>query len=100
MLRLKPKQLSFHASLYNKIPENHILKKIESVVDFSFINKLLENSYCREFGRPAKEPEMMCKLLFLQHLYNLSDERVIEEASLNLAYLYFLDINPEDSLPR
>jgi len=99
MLRLKPKQLSFHALLYNKIPENHILKMIESVVDFSFINKLLENSYCREFGRPAKEPEMMCKLLFLQHLYNLSDERVIEEASLNLAYLYFLGVNPEDSLP-
>src|SRR5690554_5204449 len=99
MLRLKPKQLSFHASLYNKIPENHILKRIHTVVDFSFINKLLEDSYCKEFGRPAKEPEMMCKLLFLQHLYNLSDERVIEEASLNLAYLYFIGLNPEDTLP-
>ncbi|SCY77479.1 transposase, partial [Alkaliphilus peptidifermentans] len=74
MLRHKPKQISFHSSLYNKIPENHILKRIDSVVDFSFINGLLENSYCKEFGRPAKEPELMCKLLFLQHLYNLSDE--------------------------
>ena len=100
MLRHKPKQLSFHSTLYNKIPENHILKRIDSVVNFSFINKLLEESYCREFGRPAKEPEMMCKLLVLQHLYNLSDERVIEEASLNLAYMYFLGINPEDSLPN
>ena len=100
MLRPKPKQVSFHSSLYTKIPENHILKKIDSVVDFSFINGLLENSYCKEFGRPAKEPEMMCKLLVLQHLYNLSDERVIQEASLNLAYMYFLGINPEDSLPN
>lgn len=99
MLRLEPKQLSFHTSLYYKIPENHILKKINSVVDFSFINELLEDSYCKEFGRPAKEPEMMCKLLFLQHLYNLSDERIIEEANLNLAYLYFLGLNPEDTLP-
>jgi len=99
MLRLKPKQVSFHSSLYNKIPENHILKKINSVVDFSFINELLANSYCKKFGRPAKEPEMMCKLLFLQHLYNLSDEKVKEEASLNLAYMYFIGINPEDSLP-
>ena len=99
MLRLKPKQLSFHSLLYDKIPENHILKRIDSVVDFSFINELLKGSYCKEFGRPAKEPEMMCKLLFLQHLYNLSDERVIEEASLNLAYLYFLGLNPEDALP-
>ncbi|WP_407057873.1 IS1182 family transposase [Gudongella oleilytica] len=99
MLRPKPKQLSFHSSLYNKIPENHILKKIDSVVDFSFINRLLSSSYCKEFGRPAKEPELMCKLLFLQHLYNLSDEKVIEEAELNLAYLYFLGANPEDNLP-
>lgn len=100
MLKQKLKQMSFHSLLYSKIPENHILKKINSIVDFSFINKLLEDSYCKNFGRPAKEPEMMCKLLFLQHLYNLSDENIIEEASLNLAYMYFIGINPEDSLPN
>ena len=100
MLRLEPKQLSLHSTLYNKIPKNHILKNIESVVDFSFINELLAPTYCKNFGRPAKEPEMMCKLLILQHLYNLSDERVIEEANLNLAYMYFLGLNPEDSLPN
>jgi len=99
MLRLMPKQSSFHSLLYNKIPKNHILKRIDSVVDFSFINELLEDCYCIKFGRPAKEPELMCKLLFLQHLYNHSDERIIEEANLNLAYMYFLGINPEDSLP-
>lgn len=100
MLRQETKQLSLHSLLYNKIPKNHILKKIDSVVNFSFINQLLEDSYCKTFGRPAKEPEMMCKLLFLQHLYNLSDEKVIEEASLNLAYMFYIGINPEDSLPN
>ncbi|MGJ9386221.1 transposase, partial [Salipaludibacillus sp. CF4.18] len=99
MLRSEPKQLSFHSSLYDKIPENHTLKKISTVVDFSFINTLLEDTYCLDFGRPAKEPEMMCKLLFLQRLYNLSDENVMAEASLNLAYMYFIGINPEDTLP-
>jgi transposase len=68
-------------------------------VDFSFINELLKDKYCTNFGRPAKEPELMCKLLFLQHLYNLSDEKVIEESELNIAHLYFLGLNPEDSLP-
>ena len=51
------KQLSFYSSLYNKIPENHLLKKVEQAVDFSFINELLEGSYCKNFGRPAKEPK-------------------------------------------
>uniref|UniRef100_UPI0005594BD0 transposase n=1 Tax=Halalkalibacter wakoensis TaxID=127891 RepID=UPI0005594BD0 len=94
------KQLSFYTELYNKIPENHTLRLINDFVDFSFVNELLENSYSKYYGRPAKEPELMIKLLFLQYLYNLSDERVMEEASLNLAYMYFLGINPEDSLPH
>lgn len=66
MLRREPKQLSFHSVLYNKMPENHLLKNVSRVVDFSFINPLLEESYCKEFGRLAKKPELVCKLLFLQ----------------------------------
>jgi len=99
MLINGPKQQSLFSMLYSRIPEDHILKQISKAVDFSFINKMLENSYCLYYGRPAKEPEMMAKLLFLQRLYNLSDEAVIQEAGLNLAYMWFLGINPEDDLP-
>ena len=99
MLKNEPKQLSLYSILYNKIPENHILKKINNVVDFGFINKLLEDSYCKHYGRPAKEPEMMAKLLIIEHLYKLSDVQVIEETKLNLAYMWFIGINPEDDLP-
>ena len=99
MLRQEPKQPSFYAMLYDKIPEEHLLKRIDKAVDFSFINNLLEDSYCKHFGRPAKEPEMMAKLLVLQYLYSLSDVRVMEEARLNLAYMWFLGLNPEDNLP-
>ena len=40
----------------------------------------------------------MFKLLFLKILYNLSDERVIQEAQVNMAYKYFLNLEPEDQL--
>jgi transposase len=99
MLKDKNMQLSIYSLLYDKIPEKHTLRLIKGAVDFSFINKLLEDSYCKYYGRPAKEPELMVKLLALQYLYNLSDVQVIEDASLNLAYMYFLDINPEEDLP-
>ena len=59
MLKLRAKQLSLYSILYDKIPYNHILKMIAQAVDFSFINKLLEESYSKNLGRPAKEPEMM-----------------------------------------
>ena len=99
MLRKEEKQLSFYSVLYEKIPEDHLLKRIAAAVDFSFINGKLAKSYCAEFGRPAKEPEMMMKLNILERLYDLSDERVMEEASYNLAYKWFLGLNPEDELP-
>ena len=91
--------LSFHSDLYNLVPENHLLKRIHELVDFSFINQLVQESYCIYYGRPANEPELLFRLLFLQFLYNLSDERVIEESQYNLAYKWFLGLNPEDTLP-
>lgn len=100
MLIIEPfKQQNLHSVLYNRIPENHILKRINNAVDFSFINELMEGCYCKYYGRPAKEPEMMARLLILQKLYNLSDERVIEETAVNLAYMWFIGINPDEPLP-
>lgn len=92
MLIKSNNQQSIFCILYDKIPYNHILKLINSAVDFSFINELLKKSYCENFGRPAKEPEMMVKLCILQYLYNLSDVKVIEEANINLAYMWFWEL--------
>ncbi len=54
MLRLKSKQISLYSQLYNKIPENHILKRIESVVNFNFINKLLEKQLLQNFWQTSQ----------------------------------------------
>ena len=96
-------QLSLNLSqghpLYDKIiPKNHPLRLIQESIDFSFVNPLLGANYSIDYGRPAYSPEVMFKLLFLKLLYNLSDERVIQEAQVNMAYQYFLNLEPEDSL--
>lgn len=100
MLRLDSQlKISEYRNLYDIIvSEDHILRKIKDNIDFSFVNPMLKRSYCETFGRPAKEPEMMFKLLFLKKLYDLSDELLIQNANVNMAYKYFLDLNPEDSL--
>ena len=99
MLRPNQNQTNFFSILYDRIPKDHLLKRIANAVDFSFINELVADSYCASFGRPAKEPELMAKLCILERLYNLSDVKVIEEANCNLAYLWFLGLNPDDPLP-
>lgn len=101
MLENKYKQLriSEHIDLYDKIiSKDHILRKIKENVDFSFVNKLVAKEYCENFGRPAHEPELMFKLLFLEIKDSLSDREVIKRAETDMAYKYFLDLNPEDKL--
>ena len=38
---------------------------------------------------------MMFKLLFLKKLYDLSDEALISSAQTDMAYKFFLDLEPE-----
>lgn len=94
------KEPSFQRAIYSKIPEDHIMKQLKRAIDVSFINDLLEDSYCKRFKRPWQEPEVMFKLLFLKHIYLLSDDQILKIANVNLDYLCFLDINPEDPLPE
>src|SRR5271157_2893371 len=102
MLKLKSPQESFYGSyLYDKIvPVDHLLRKINQVVDFSFVNELVKDRYTPDFGRPAEDPEFMLRLCLLQYLYGDSDREVIENARMNLGYKYFLglavDAEPPD----
>lgn len=100
LLNHNQSSLSFHSELYTFVPEDHLLRRVHAMVDFSFINDLVKESYCVYYGRPANEPELLFRLIFLQFLYNLSDERVIEDSQYNLAYKWFLGLNPEDALPN
>ena len=101
MLRAKSNQLSFYGShIYNRvIPGDHFLKLLDRVVDFSFVNELCRDAYTPDSGRPAYEPEMMFKILFLQFLYDISDRRVEEEVNFNLVLKWFVGLAIDESPP-
>ncbi|MDD4142964.1 MAG: IS1182 family transposase [Bacteroidales bacterium] len=93
-------QLKFSAyeNIYDVvIPRDNLLRKIAETIDFSFVNPMLKSSYCENFGRPAKEPEMMFKIMFLKRMYDLSDEVLVDNLSYNMAFKYFIGLAPEDS---
>ena len=88
--------LSPYQGLYELIvPKDHFLRKVKENIDFSFVNPMLRKQYCENFGRPAKEPEMMFKLMFLKKVYDISDERLIGNAQTDMSYKYFLNLDPE-----
>jgi transposase len=101
MLQPKSPQASFFGSyLYDRIVTNdHLLRKINQVVDFGFVREILKDSYNTEIGRPAQDPEFMLRLCLLQYIYGDSDRSVIENACLNLAYKYFLGLAVDAEVP-
>jgi transposase len=101
MLKPKSPQESFFGSyLYDRIvPIDHLLRKINQVVDFSFTGQILRDRYNPNIGRPAEDPEFMLRLCLLQYIYGDSDRTVIENARLNLAYKYFLGLAVDAEVP-
>ena len=101
MLKPKSPQESFYGSyLYDRIvPADHLLRKINQVVDFSFVGQVLNDRYHSDIGRPAEDPEFMLRLCLLQYIYGYSDRQVVENARLNLAYKYFLGLAVDAEVP-
>jgi transposase len=92
-------QFSEHSSLYDLIvPQNNLLRKINDLIDFSFIYDELLNKYCTNNGRMAESPVRMFKYLLLKTIYTVSDVDVVERSRYDMSFKYFLDMNPEDGV--
>jgi len=101
MFRPESAQTSFYGNhIYDRvIPEGHFLKLLDKAVDFSFVNELCRDAYSSDIGRPAYEPGMMFKIIFLQFLYNVSDRRIEEEVNFNLVLKWFAGLAIDESSP-
>ena len=92
-------QLSEFISLYAMIvPETNLLRKINDLIDFTFIHDELVNKYCHNNGRNAESPIRMFKYLLLKTIYTLSDVDVVERSRFDLSFKYFLDMTPEEGV--
>ncbi|HVI39831.1 MAG TPA: IS1182 family transposase [Anaerovoracaceae bacterium] len=92
-------KLSPYMALYDVvIPKDNILRKINELVDFSFVYEELESKYCLDNGRAAINPIRMFKYLILKAIYDLSDVDIVERSKYDMSFKYFLDMAPEDSV--
>ncbi len=89
---------SFSALYDLVIPKEHLLRKINELVDFSFIYEELKNKYCHNNGRTAACPVRMFKYLLLKVIYTISDVDVVERSRYDMSFKYFLLMTPEESV--
>lgn len=83
-------KFSEYGSIYDLIvPKDNLLRKINDIIDFSFVYQELVNKYCTNNGRMAQSPVRMFKYLLLKTIYTLSDVDVVERSLYDMSFKYF-----------
>lgn len=98
--RGSPPQSSYEfVSLDELVPKDHLLRKMERSIDFSFIHDRVAGLYCPDNGRPPLDPTLMFKALFIGYLFGVRSERqLVREIEVNLAYRWFLGLGLTDKV--
>lgn len=93
-------QIEF-TSLDELVPEEHLVRKLENAIDWSFIYEMVEDSYCGDNGRPSLDPVILIKLAVLQYMFGIRSMRqTIQEIRVNNAYRWFLGLGLHDPVPH
>ena len=86
-------------TLEELVPADHLLRKIDAVIDFSFIHERVLDLYCADNGRPPLDPTLMFKALFIGYLFGIRSERqLVREIEVNVAYRWFLRLKLTDKV--
>ena len=92
-------QLFYQFRLDDWVPADHLLRKIDAVLDLSSLRRALAPFYSHT-GRPSVDPELMIRMLLIGYCYGLrSERRLCEETHLNLAYRWFCRLGLESAVP-
>ena len=97
----KGKQTTFiyGPEIYEKlVSRDHLLYRINELVDFTFVNEECRNLYSESMGRPVTNtPEIMLRSAVVQQLYDYSDREMEYEARYNIMVKWFIGLNLDDS---
>lgn len=82
-------------SLDNLVPADHLVRKLDEFIDWSFINTLTDPLYSNT-GRGRIDPVILFKMIFINKLYGINSMRkTCEEIKVNLVYRWFLGLSFE-----
>ena len=89
MIKKKVNSPSLFCSLADMLDQRHPLYRLADKIDWRRFEEAFTPLYSQDMGAPAKDIRLMCGLLILKHVRNLSDESVVAQWSENAYYQYF-----------
>ena len=82
------------------IPDDHILKRVERILDLSWIHATVRDRYCQDNGRPCIDPEAALRLMLAGFFYRITGDReLMREAQVNMAIRWFVGYRLDEQLP-
>lgn len=88
------------STLEELVPHDHLVRKLESTIDWRFIYPMVEKLYS-QIGRPSIDPVVLFKMIFINYLFGINSMRkTCEEIKVNIAYRWFLGLSIYDSVPN
>jgi len=92
-------QLFYEFRLGDAVPEDHLVRKIDTALDLSWLRSELTPHYSST-GRPSIDPELMIRMLVVGYVFAIRSERLLcREVQVNLAYRWFCRLGIEDAIP-
>ena len=83
------------------VRKDHLLRKIEKVMDYEWLYERLEPYYCHDNGRPGTDPVVLIKMVLIQHLFGIPSLRqTYRDIQVNVAYRWFLGYSLLDEIPH
>jgi IS5 family transposase len=89
----------FDTQVYDRlIPRDHLLVKLNRVLDWSFIEIACEPFYS-QLGRKGESPILLFKMLFLAYISNMSEREIEEHCNFNILFKHFLGLEIDQFAP-
>jgi transposase len=100
--RREQAKLFYEFRLDDRIPKNHLLRRIDVFVTAALADLHQElEPYYSDLGRPSVDPELMIRMLIVGYCYGIrSERRLTQEVELHLAYRWFCKLDLEDEIPQ
>jgi transposase len=96
----EPKLFYYDLSLEERIPHDHLLRRIRALIDFDFVYEQVEDRYGVN-GNVSVPPPVVIKLMLLLFLYDVRSEReLIRSLSYRLDWLWFCDYDFDSDIPH
>ena len=86
--------------LRDLVPDDHVLKRVDAVLDLSWLHDALRECYCQDNGRPSIDPESALRLMIAGFFDGIvHDRKLMRRAQTDIAFRWFAGYRLDEKLP-